>query len=317
MAVNTATGGTVCAEPATVATERYVVVKFPSTYTLHETETRWALTVTNLPLSATAWPGVTGTNPTLADNTAKTITVDFNSGGGNDLVVGTLYCFNFTDDGTNPAPLTTAAAAASSQQASIETRTAVPAQVDFSGVALANIGDDQIVVTAVVPPIFQFAITPDNTEAFGNLDPTSITNTGSGTVVTINTNAKGGWVAWAKDSDQGLASTTTAYTIPTTGTINAAPNQLTAGTPGYVMDVDATDTGTSACTAAADAEYAATQPATHGGTLSANFQPIGACTGGTSNGDQLTLVEYATIATTTPAATDYSDIITVVGAGNF
>jgi hypothetical protein len=60
-----------------------------------------------------------------------------------------------------------------------------------------------------------------------------------------------------------------------------------------------------------------------GGVLDTNFQPINACTRdwapkpGTSDGDVLTLVERATIRGGTPAGSDYSDIITVVGAGNF
>jgi hypothetical protein len=70
---------------------------------------------------------------------------------------------------------------------------------------------------------------------------------------------------------------------------------------------------------AIDAEYNGSG-SNQGGTLSANFQPIAACTGAspaTANGDVITLIERAAIAGATPAGTDYTDIITVVGAGNF
>lgn len=314
MKINSVTGGLVCARVvSTTPTEAKLKVTFPSTYTLSTTAANWGVsTAANLiPAGATAWPGITAPGGGDIDNTLKTVVF-----ASSDLTsAATTYCFVYGTGATKPVTLP--GTTANSQQAAIETQTAASAPIDATPIALATIADDQILVTAVVPPIFQFTITPDNTEPFSaNLDPSTVIST-AGTVVTVNTNAKGGWIAWAKDSEQGLHSTTASYTIPTTGTVNGAPSQLTNGVAGYVMDVDATDTGTSACTATADPEYAATQPTTHGGTLSADFQPIGVCSGGTSDGDQLTLVERAAIGVTTPAATDYSDIITVVGAGNF
>jgi len=175
-------------------------------------------------------------------------------------------------------------------------------------------------VSAVVPP--NFTLTLDgNADAFpANLDPAVISATG-GRTVSITTNAVGGWIAWVKDSQQGLYSTTANYTIPTTGTINATPNDLTAGTEGYVLDVDLTTDAASGCTVAIDAEYSSAS-GNGGGTLSSNYQPIAACTRpgappGTSDGDVLTLIERAAIRGGTPAGSDYSDVITVVGAGNF
>jgi hypothetical protein len=60
-----------------------------------------------------------------------------------------------------------------------------------------------------------------------------------------------------------------------------------------------------------------------GGTLARTFQPIANCTGvdannrGTSSGENFSVIERATISGATPAATDYSDIVTIVAAGNF
>jgi hypothetical protein len=307
MKISTATGGLVCARPATVATEAQVVVTFPSTYTLNTTAANWTVTTTNLPTGTTAWPGIN--TATSADNSLKTATFP-----STDLTVGTTYCFNFAAVNT----LTTAAVAAASQQARIETQTSAPATIDFTGIALANITDDQIVVTAVVPPTFIFTLSGNTDQFTTNLDPLSVVST-SGRTVTVTTNAKGGWIAWARDSAQGLNSATANYTIPTAGTVNGAPTTLVAGTEGYVLDVDLTTDASGGCTLAIDAEYNGASTAA-GGTFSANYQPIAACTGAapaTANGDVVTLIERAAISGATPAGSDYTDIVTVVGAGNF
>lgn len=311
MKASTATGGTVCAKPATAGTENKVVITFPSTYTVNTTAANWVVNSTNLPAGSTFWLGMTSGSTAASSATSPANVVTFPSG---DLTVGTLYCFNFVDTST----LTTAGSAANSQQANIETQTSGSAVIDHSDIALANIADDQIVVTAVVPPTFIFALSGNTDNFGGNLDPASIKSTG-GRTVTVTTNAKGGWIAWAKDSAQGLISASASYTILTAGTVNGAPNTLTAGTEGYVLDTDLTTDAAGGCTLAIDAEYnGATTSA--GGTFSNDFQPIAACTGtppATANGDVITLIERAAIAGSTPAGSDYTDTITVVGAGNF
>ncbi|HEY6736425.1 MAG TPA: hypothetical protein VI322_01785 [Candidatus Saccharimonadia bacterium] len=309
MKINTATGGTICAKPSTAsAGVAKVIITFPSTYTVNTTAANWTVSTTNLPAGSTAWPSIA----TASSATSPANVVTFGSG---DLTSSTtLYCFNFS--GTNT--LTTAAGAATSQQASVETQTSGSATLDHSDIALSNITDDQIVVTAVVPPTFIFTLS-GNTDTFSsNLDPASIKST-AGRTVTVTTNAKGGWIAWAKDTQQGLRSTSASYTIPTAGTIDGAPSTLTSGTEGYVLDTDLTTDAAGGCTLAIDAEYNGTTTSA-GGTLSANFQPIAACTGAspaTANGDVITLIERAAISGATPAGSDYTDTITVVGAGNF
>jgi hypothetical protein len=147
--------------------------------------------------------------------------------------------------------------------------------------------------------------------------------------VQFKTNAKAGWIAWAKDQYGGIHSTTAGYTILSPGVVGT-PNTLTSGTEGYVMNVsvnggavlgDATplchlDPGGATLTT----DPGLTGGAAVGGTMTTNFQEIANCSGGipsTSAGDILMLTERATISYSTPAATDYSDVITVVGAGNF
>lgn len=311
MKANVATGGTVCAKPATTATEAKVVVVFPSTYTVNTTAANWVVNSNNLPAGSTFWIGMTTGVTTATSAASPSNVVTFPSG---DLTVATLYCFNFTGVST----LTTAGSAAASQQASIETQTSGSVAIDHTDIALANIADDQIVVTAVVPPTFIFVLS-GNTDTFSApLDPTVVRST-AGRTVTITTNAKGGWIAWAKDSNQGLLSASASYTILTSGTVNAAPTTLVAGTEGYVLDTDLTTDAAGGCTVAIDAEYNGTTTSA-GGTFSAVYQPIAACTGAvpaTANGDVITLIERAAIAGATPAGSDYTDIITVVGAGNF
>ena len=310
MKINTATGGTVCVTPATTATEAKVILTFPTTYTLNTTATNWTVTTTNLPTGATAWPGIT--TASAIDNAAKTAT--FGSG---DLTVGTQYCFNFTGTST----LTTSATSATNQQANIKTQDAGSTQIDYTNIALSNIADDQIQVTAVVPPSFSFVLSGNSDPFTLNLDPAAIVST-TGKTVTIATNAKGGWIAWAKDSQQGLRSAAANYTIPTATVVNGSLKQITVGTEGYLLSTALTTDAAGGCTVAIDAAYngTLTPPTATGGAFSANFQSIASCTGVSpafSAGDVITLTERATIASSTPAASDYADVVTVVGAGNF
>jgi hypothetical protein len=290
MKAATTTGGTICATPASIAAEGKVVVTFPSTYTVNTTAANWTVTTSNLPAGSTPWIGIT----TASSATSPANVVTFTSG---DLTVGTQYCFNFS--GTNT--LTTAAGAATSQQANVQTQTSGSVVIDYTNIALANITDDQIVVSAVVPPSFIFTIS-GNTDSFAtNLDPASIVSTG-GRTVTVTTNSKGGWIAWAKDSNQGLFSATTNYTVPTSGTVNGAVSTLVIGTEGYVLDTDLTTDAAGGCTLAIDPEYNGVGT-TQGGTTSSVFQPIAACTGAspaTANGDVITLIERAAISGATP-----------------
>ncbi len=309
MKISTATGGTVCAQAsATGPTEAKVVVTFPTTYTLSTTAANWTVTTTNLPSGASAWPGIgTATN---ADNSAKTVTFP-----SSDITSSsTLYCFNFSGTST----LTTASSAANSQQASIQTQTAASAAIDLTQIALANTTDDTILVTAVVPPSFIFTMSGYADPFVSNLDPLAVVST-SGIMVDVVTNAKGGWIAWARDQYAGLHSATAGYTLNTSGTVNGTPTTLTVGVEGYVMDVDLTADASGGCVVDIDNEYDGAA-ASDGGTLSTTYVPIAVCTGtspATANHDQITLTERATISGATPASSDYTDNITVVGAGNF
>lgn len=317
---------TVCAKPSaasTAAAETSIVINYPTLaggtgtdFLVNATAANWTVDTTNLPsepgsnpaTAATAWPGI-GTATSVSGHT-----VTFPSG---DLTAGTLYCFNIS--GTNTFTTSTAASGSSIVNATLYSQTTTPTTVNQTNWSTSVITDDQIVISAIVPPSFSLTL-DGNTDAFqANLDPASIIST-SGRTVSIVTNAVGGWIAWVKDTQQGLYSATANYTIPTKGTINAAAEALTAGTEGYGLVTTLTTANVGGCTTVIDPEYNGS--VTNVGAFSASFQPIASCTRqtaapGTSDGDVLTLVERATIRGGTPAGSDYSDVLTVVGAGNF
>ena len=304
MKASITTGGMVCAKSTTASIETTVKVTFPTGFTVNATATNWTVTTTNIPADATAWIGI-GTASLVASQS-----VTFPSG---DMVVGTLYCFNFA-----AASTLTNATAGNDKTGTLTTQLAGPTTIDTSGYALSIISDDQIVITATVPATFSFALS-GNTDTFTSNLSTTTTST-SGRTVTFTTNAASGWVAWVKSANAALNSASTGATIATAGTVNNAPTDLTS-TTGYVLDVDITTdsatAGTGTVSQATDygAEYNGTN-VTSGGTLSATFQPIAAANGVT-DGDVLTLIERAKITAIQAAATDYTDTLTVVGAGRF
>ena len=319
-----ATGGTVCATtPATTpGTETSLKITFPTVptgittgYVVNATAANWTTTVTNLPAGAAAWPGI----GTATNVTGKIVT--FPSGA---LLASTNYCFNFSGTST-----LTNASAGNSFKAYLGTYnvgSSLLMQTEF-GLAVVDgtTKFDQYAITATVPPIFIFFLESSIDSFPTDLDPTFV-SVSSGVNFDITTNAKGGWIAWVKDSQQGLFSSTANYTIPTSGIVDGFPTTLAAGTEGYVLASDVAIDAAGGCTVVSAPEYdktngvIAANQAKAGSTLSSNFQPVSSCTGvapATSNGDKVLLTERASISGGTPAGTDYSDILTVVAAGNF
>lgn len=137
--VNTATGGTVCSTPETVATEGRVVVTFPTNFAVNTTAANWTVNTTNLPSdSGTAWPGVA----TATSVSGKAVT--FPSA---DLTPGTTYCFNFS--GTNT--LTTPATENNDIGGTIATQTGGGGAIDSITFYPFINDNDQVSITGVVP----------------------------------------------------------------------------------------------------------------------------------------------------------------------
>jgi hypothetical protein len=299
MQTSTATTGTVCAQPTSTATEADVQVVFPTGYTLGAAGT-FTVSTTNLawPTGGTLWPGIlTATNVTSQ-------TVTFPS---DDLVAGTLYCFNWT----NSAAVQVKAGATSSNTGSITTRTGVPGAIDTSGYSTASVSGDQISVTATVPSTFSFALS-GTTDALGTLSTASVTSSPTPRTATVNTNSKNGWMVWARDANTGLTSTTASATIAST--TPGSNSTLSAGTAGYNTGVTSSQVGGTGTISIA-AAFVGTG-AGQGGGLDTTLRAL-ATSNGTADTAVLTIENNVAISATTAAASDYADTITVIGAGLF
>ena len=299
MKVSTQTTGTVCVKPTTTATEANVQVEFPTDYTLGSAA-NFTVDTTNTawPSGATAWPSIaTGNNVTGQ-------VVTFPSG---DLTVGTLYCFNWT----NAAAVTVKASATASNTGTVTTRTSAPATIDSSSYATASITDDQVVVTATVPSVFSFALS-GNTDPLGTLSTSAVATSPTPRTATVNTNAKNGWTVWAKDTNTGLSSATTSTTIAST--TPGSNSTLVAGTTGYNTGITHTQTG-GAGTITVATPFVGTG-AGQGGGLDTTLRAL-ASSNGTADNAVLTIKNNVAINPTVPAASDYTDTITIIGAGLF
>lgn len=299
MKTSTATTGTVCAQPATTATESDVQVVFPTGYTLGAAGTFTVNTTNNAwQTGGTAWPSI----GTATNVTGQTVT--FPSG---DLTVGTLYCFNWA----NSAAVTVKSTATTSNLGSVTTRATGPTAIDSESYATASIADDQIIVSATVPSIFSFALS-GNTDTLGALSTVSVGTSPTPRTATVNTNAKNGWMVWAKDANTGLSSASASNTIAST--TPGTNSTLTAGTLGYNTGVTNSQVGGSGTITVA-APFLGSS-AGQGGGLDTSLRTLASSTG-TANTAVLTLKNNVAIDATTPAASDYTDTITVIGAGLF
>ncbi|MFZ2544850.1 MAG: hypothetical protein WAW80_02650 [Candidatus Saccharimonadales bacterium] len=302
MKISTATTGTVCATPATVGAESTIAVTFPTGYTLGLAAT-FTVNTTNLawPSGGTAWPSIA----TATNVTGQVAT--FPSG---DLTVGTLYCFNWI----NSAAVTTKTTATTSNIGTVATN------LDSGSYATATIADDQIVVTATAPSIFSFALSA-NTDALPTLDTATLKTSATPRTATVSTNASNGWMVWAKDSYQGLCSPTIGTCTVGTPTTQLATSStgsnrtLVAGTTDYNMGVT-TVAPVGGATATIAAPFVGTGAGQGGGLSATALQPL-ATAAGPSDTAVLTLKNNVAISALVKAATDYTDTITVVGAGLF
>ena len=216
------------------------------------------------------------------------------------LAATTNYCVDLT----SATAVTTAAAG--------EYHPVITAGSDSITLAVRTVTNDSYTVTAAVPPTFNFVLSGASDNFTTNLATGSVGTT-TGVTATVNTNAKTGWIAWAKGTNNGLNSAAASKTIAATTPGTSAT--LAAGTEGYAMGITAITQGTGAGTTTANAAYDATGAA-HGSGLDTNYRQIASSTG-TASSAVLTLKERAAINALTPAAADYTDTITVIGAGNF
>ncbi len=188
----------------------------------------------------------------------------------------------------------------------------ITAGSDSATVAVRVVTNDSVVVTAVVPPSFNLVLN-SNVDTITGTTATAVGASAGTLTATVNTNAKAGWLLWAKDSNTGLTSTLASKTIASTtpGTLTT----LSAGTEGYAFGITSINQGTAGGGTAtpATAYDASTQ---HGSGLDGTFRQIAQSTG-TAGNAVLNLKERAAVTSMTPAATDYTDTITIIGAGRY
>lgn len=309
---STATTGMVCANPGTTRNDNVdLQVTFPDENSATDftvgASSSWEgatnISTSNIPAGAVAWPGITAATVTVSGQT-----VTWTYAANQTLNNGTLYCFRWTDG----AALNTSSAGIN-LEGIVKTRRAAGVEIDSSKYATAIITNDQIVVTAVVPPLFYFTLS-GNTDSFtSDLTIANVVST-TGRNVEVRTNAANGWISWVRSANAGLNSVSTGASIATAGTVNGSPSDLNP-TTGYVLDANVNAQGGGTGTMVIDGEYDGTT-VEEGGTLSTTFQPV-ASANGTTDGDIFTVIERAFISSTQPAATDYTDTLTIVAAGRF
>ncbi|GAC1500877.1 MAG: hypothetical protein NVS1B10_04780 [Candidatus Saccharimonadales bacterium] len=268
--------------------------------------------------SCAADTGATGLPGTLsASGSGSTITIT----GVTSLTATTNYCVDLIGTGVIATPNGWNAVANPNAG---EYHPVITSGADTVTVAVriaSSSPGDQVTVNAVVPPTFNLVIggCTSNIDNFtANLSTSAVISTG-GCTLTINTNAKTGWYAWAKDSNVGLTSAAVSKTIASVAT-GATTTLVANGTnENYGFGVTNITQGSGAGTATAASAYDATATgganATVGG-LDATVRQIASSTG-TASGAILTVKERAVVANITPAAADYTDTITLIGAGSF
>jgi hypothetical protein len=241
---------------------------------------------TTLTGASTALPG------TLASSTGSGTTITINNV--NALTSGTSYCVN----------LTSATAVTNSASTGNYTATFTDGS-DTTTIGYDVIANDQIVVSATVPPSFTLGFS-GNTDAFTANLSSALFKTTTGITLTISTNATNGWGLWAMDTNAGLHSTVASKTIASVSTSANSNFTTDEGSEDYGLGV-ATDGTTNWADAGGN---------TGGGLSSSTYNEI-ASNGTTASGLTTVVKELADISGTTPAASDYSDTVTIVGAGSF
>lgn len=291
-------------KPGTTSTQNEVRVTFAgsgtggaASYTVDSTPANVTVSTASLPVGCTAAPGIGS-----AANGVSGAAVDFTV---TDLTETTEYCFFITGGITN----ITSAGTVTNTIAMLSGSNVVG---ESSDVTVQHIADDQIVISATVPPTFTFALGANTTSFTANLSSSSTIST-TGVTGTIGTNANNGWSAYLMSANAALSSAIASSTIATSGTIDGSPTSISNGSNYYQLDVDETaDPNTNGSIVA---EYNGS--AAQGGTFnSSTLEQIASGTGVTS-GYVFTLVGKAAISATQKAASDYTDTWTVVASGNF
>lgn len=224
-----------------------------------------------------------------------------------DLTATTMYGFFITGGLTNGT--------AGAFSAVIATQITGPADQDVANIGLDIVtsGDDLVAITATVAPTFNFDL-QQNSVAFGTLPISTAADIGSTVTIDIDTNAENGWSTWIKSANGALTSTVASGDPISSQGTSAAVSTYSSGAEFYQVSVtvgNGTGTGTPAVATGYQGDGTTT-----GGTLTTTFTEIATSTGPGAD-DTVVLTGLAAASAVNPAATDYADTWTLVGAGNF
>lgn len=314
---NSAISGTACMESDTTGQSNPTIV-FPTDWTISPTPANWTITTTNLPTrpsdgaAATAWPNIAAASGTGGGVNGQSVT--FGLSGSGSLTATTWYCFNFAGASS------TMGSAGNDKIGTFKTEGGSPFVDSMEwATSIVSTDADQITVTASVSAQLTFSLS-GNTATLGTLSSSS-TSSASGILQTVSTNARNGWVSWVQSGTDGgggvgtagaLNSAVASAQIDSPGTYDGTPETLTSS-GGYVLDVDSTATCSIACI---NNEYDGADSDSGGHIEYGVFRETATNTAPTS-GDQASLIVRARSSATTPAASDYTDTLTVVAAGSF
>ncbi len=302
-----ASTGWVCATASTVTAYTTFVVTFPATFTLAVAGS-WASNNT----ANVAWPsgaaGLTSVTSTPASVSGQVVTWTVSQ----TPALATFYCLNWT------AGLTNTGSAGASQSGTFSTS----ADTTAKGWSIAIVANDQIVLNnTTVPPIFSLTFGA-NTDGFASniLSSTNTRFDTTGVTLTLQTNAANGWTVWAQSGTssggKGALNSVLAgnYKITNPDALASAANAY-----GGTLEDYGLSSSISAGTGTADAAYIRGAGPNYGVLDAVNLRAIAGGTAATTNGtdSQILVKLHAAIQNSTPAATDYTDTITIVGAGIF
>jgi hypothetical protein len=210
------------------------------------------------------------------------------------LASGTDYCFQLTS-----------ASAVTNPTAGTYNNIVIADGTDTTTVGVDVISNDQISVSATVSPTFTLTF-GGNSDSLGALSSTSV-KASTGVTLTVLTNAANGWGLWAEDANTGLHSTAANKTIASVST---------GANYNFATNTNAEHYGIGVTTSNATTNYADSGGSTGSGVTSSAYNEI-ATAGAPTAGATVTVKEIADISAITPAAVDYGDTLTIIGAGSF
>ncbi|MDB5169137.1 MAG: hypothetical protein JWO41_493 [Candidatus Saccharibacteria bacterium] len=296
---------------------RKVKITFPSGFNITTAGLAVAATPSTIFPSTPAITGLPGTlsiaGTTNGSNLGGTITVTTTS---TTLDSSTLYGFIIASGNiTNPS-------SAGQYLLSVDSQDATPTTIDSTPVATyiygASANQDQVTVTASVAPLFTFTLSGNN-DIVPQADKNTVV-TSPGVTLTIATNAPLGYTAYVKSANAALDSANTSGTIPT-GTFNGSPDSVVAGTSSYTFVPSSGTVCVGGCNGSSvityDGEYNGITGASGGSFNAAGSFASFVSRNGFTGTDNFSLKERVAVSAVQAAATDYTDTLTIVAAGNY